>query len=148
MRDWFPIIGLQFPRLQDLLFVVLAIGLIATIIASSLVSVRRMLHCISKPLTTLTLHAITCAWDSAKEMATYVFVTIQHVPLAWYPTATLTIIPMIIDIPRWAAVLFLLSYCVTNAWLMACGIKDVRRSIEPIKPKSNHLFAGMRITVQ
>jgi len=166
---WFPAISIQFTRLTDILLTAIVAGLCVFVLLCMITMGRRLIGTITRTAALmfigLGMHIITILSESAF----FLLHEVMKIPLSWYSVAALTILPMTIDIPRWAGVLYLLSYCIANAWVMACGIKnnnaksEIKEDTKDINPKNPkqppnnaslsralnaQLFTGMRITIQ
>ena len=121
---WFPAIGIQFARFSDLLIAATVLGAGIFILLYLTVIGRRMLGKITTNIILISLGLIYHIITIITESIILAYNAVYKIPIPWYPVAALTVIPMAIDIPRWAGVLYLLAYCVTNAWVLASGIKQ------------------------
>ena len=160
---WFPIIGVGVERLSDLLFLALVATLAVTLLIYILRSGRRLLPCILKPLVILLIGAVIHVGLLISEISVSTYHIIQHIPLSWYPVTALTIVPIAVDIPRQAAVWYLLAYCVVNALVVVYGIEfhtevavknkntDKPVVLQPEIKADNirsQFFTGLRISIQ
>ena len=169
---WFPAIRINFERSTDLLLAALVVGLCIFTLLYLITTGRSIIGSVARTavfmLFSLIIHIITVI----KESGQFLSKSIQQIPIAWYSVAALTVIPIAINIPRWAGVLYLLAYCMANAWVMMYGIQNKpgpkkekvdEASKEDTKltpPKtdsakqplarqsSTQIFTGMRITIQ
>jgi hypothetical protein len=155
---WFPAIGIRISRFSDLLLVLLTVGFCLVALFIALTTGRKLvgkaIHSAAILLLRLTVHAFTLLLESIGS----IYHTVLRIPVPWYPTAALTMLPFAIDIPRWASIIYLLAYCTANAWIMACGITSREtKTHEPVasnapKPPAtllhSQMFSGMRITIQ
>ncbi len=155
---WFPVIGIRISRWfppDDL--VVLAAGLcLLFALVLTLKAGRRLIGKIGRGAATILLgaafHLLALLLESAKS----IYHTVLRIPVPWYPTAVLTVIPVAIDIPRWASIPYLLAYCVANAWIMADGVtakkpkphETAASKQQPTGAPYSQMFSGMRITIQ
>jgi hypothetical protein len=163
---WFPVIGIRFERLSDLLVILFAFALGMTVLIYLLMIGRKLLTKTIKALSLLLLGFILHIGILTAETAVLIFHTIQKIPLSWYSVVGLTIIPIAVDIPRQAAIWYLLAYCVSNGWIATFGVNhhcSKKHESAPIKgtnsdPKittqikaseiQSQLFTGMRISIQ
>jgi hypothetical protein len=169
MSGWFPAIGLRVTSWADFSLVVLIVGAalatIALVIHAGKKMLGRFLGTTMLFLIKLTVHILTLASESICML----YHTVCQIPTPWYPTAALTAIPIAVDIPRWASVMYLLVYCAANVWIMACGIKEKGPSVKTNEETKLHVklhdpasmaakqaprslnsqfFTGLRITIQ
>jgi hypothetical protein len=121
---WFPAIGIQFARFSDLLIAATVLGAGIFILLYLTVIGRRMLCKLTTSILLVSLGLIYHIITIITESFILAYNAVCKIPIPWYPVAALTVVPMAIDIPRWAGVLYLLSYCVVNAWVLASGIKQ------------------------
>jgi hypothetical protein len=157
---WFPVIGVRFEKLSELLFAAFIAVITITALVYILVYGKKTLTGVAKslalPLTGIILHTLVFAYETAATT----YHTLQQIPTAWYPTTALTIIPITVDIPRQWAAWFLVAYCASNGWLVTHGIKthgtvskeyEQRNSKKHLEIASSdtrsHLFTGMRISI-
>lgn len=161
---WLPIIGVRVERLSELLFFFFVIAIAVILLVYLLPPGRKILLKIIKPLGILLLGAVVHIGLLSAEMAISTYHIVLQIPLSWYPVTALTVIPFAVDIPRQAAVWFLLAYCVVNAVVVVYGIEvhDDKKEKEKINEKQAHkeqlhvnadqiqsqLFAGLRISIQ
>jgi hypothetical protein len=167
-EGWFPVIGVTFERFFEMIISVAIVALSIIILIYIVLASKKCIAALVKPagilVIGLTLHTIILV----TETVLFVYHTIQHIPLSWYPITALTVIPMAIDIPRQAAVWFLLAYCAANGWTTAYGICHVNAKMEKKQHTENgtsttipqikaseiqphykaQMFTGMRIDIQ
>jgi hypothetical protein len=155
---WFPAIGIKISRFSDLLLVMLAVGLCLYALFVALTTGKKMLGNITRRaaslLTGVAIHVFSLLFESTES----IYHTVLRIPVSWYPTAALTVLPVAIDIPRWASIMYLLAYCAANAWIMASGIPTKETKThettsssktlkQPTVTPGSQMFAGMRIIV-
>ena len=161
---WFPIVGVSVERLSDLLFIALIVAFMVIILVYVLLSGKKLIPKIIKPVGILLLGVVIHTGILVTELAISTYHIFQHIPFSWYPVTALTIVPIAVDIPRQAAVWYLLAYCVVNAWLAVYGIEihddkiekhsqaETKSNKTPLNIKSENikseLFAGLRISIQ
>jgi hypothetical protein len=121
---WFPAIGIQFARFSDLLVTATVVGAGVFILLYLTAMGRRILGKIVTNIILISISLIYHIITIITESTILAYNAVCKIPIPWYPVAALTVIPFAIDIPRWAGVLYLLSYCVANSWVLACGIKQ------------------------
>jgi hypothetical protein len=121
---WFPAVGIQFARFSDLLIAATVLGAGIFVLLYLTVIGRQTLCKLTTSIILVSLGLIYHLITIITESFILAYNAVCKIPIPWYPVAALTVIPMAIDIPRWAGVLYLLSYCVVNAWVLVSGIKQ------------------------
>ena len=150
---WFPAINIYFARFSDVLFAAIIFGLAVFLLLYLITRMRILSGGIGDALQLIFYGTATHIATLGMESALMVYHTLLHIPISWYPTAALTVLPMAVDIPRWGSVLYLIAYCIASTWIVACGIKPHTVGKTPPPPAkraapTTQLFSGMRITIQ
>lgn len=160
-EGWFPVIGMKFDKLSDLLCVLVTACLLVTLFALILMQGSRIFRKIATALAMLLLGAVLHTAALIVETALFVYHTLLQIPWSWYAVVGLTVLPMAMDIPRQAMPWYLVAYCVPNAWVVVYGINPPKPKKETKDPSTkpqppplpnptqmhSHLFTGLRISV-
>ena len=159
-EGWFPVIGMKFDKLSDLLIVFVTACVAIILVLLILVQGSKLIRKAVKTVVLLLLGALIPVFALIIETTISIYHTLLRIPWSWYIITALTILPMAIDIPKNTMVWFLAAYCVPNAWIAAYGADIPKPKKEPkAKPPpppppipvthtaSHSLFSGMRISV-
>jgi hypothetical protein len=159
-EGWFPVIGVRFDKLSDLLCVFVTVCLLVALAALILMQGTRVIKKLASAFAMLVLGIVLHAVAFVIESTLFVYHTLLQIPWSWYVIVALTILPMAMDIPRQATLWFLIAYCVPNAWVVAYGIAPPKPKketkalsakppplLQPNTTTTSHLFTGLRISV-
>lgn len=162
-NGWFPAVRIGFHGTTDLLLGATVLALCFGALVYLIPGCRRTYSSIGWTGTSMLSSLFANIYTTAEESIQLLYRTIILIPISWYAVAALTIIPIAVDIPRWAGVLYLLSYCLANTWVLVCGIQPAANTKKEKKDDailsvpdttgrmrvaSTQIFAGMRITIQ
>ena len=115
--EWLPIVDLRFSGTPDLIFAFIAFTMALTVIALLLLAGMRMLRGSIQSAAGLTDGLMAHLGAIATELCSTACGIVSRIPFAWYILTGVTIVPMVLDIPRPLMVWFLLAYCAPGAWI-------------------------------
>ena len=165
-EGWFPIIGVRFERLSDLVFVSFIVTLIITILIYCLTAGRKLAIGILKPIGLVLIGISMHITFLAIETGVSIYHIVKNIPLSWYSLTAVTVIPIAVDVPRQGVIWLLLAYCVVNGWVVIYGIGCSKPKPEKIPKEDSgkqptkttpqiqaeeirsQFFTGMRINIE